>query len=86
MPELLARGAVIVDVRSPGEFAGGNRPGSINIPLDELPARAKELDPSKPVIVCCASGTRSGIARGILMAKGFREVLNAGPWTNTLES
>jgi rhodanese-related sulfurtransferase len=86
LPELLGRGAVVVDVRSPAEFAGGNRPGSLNIPLDELPARAHELDRTKIIVLCCASGTRSGIARGILMAKGFREVLNAGPWTNTLGS
>jgi len=84
LPELLSRGAVIVDVRSPAEYAAGARPGSLNIPLGELAGRAKALDASKPVIVCCASGTRSGMAAGILKSKGFKEVVNAGPWANTL--
>lgn len=84
LPELLSRGAVVVDVRSPAEYAAGARPGSLNIPLGEIPMRAGELDPAKPVIVCCASGTRSGLAAGMLKSKGFKEVVNAGPWTNTL--
>lgn len=84
LPELLRRGAVVVDVRGPEEYAAGARPGSLNIPLGALAARANELDASKPVIVCCASGTRSGMAAGILKSRGFREVVNAGSWTNTL--
>lgn len=84
LPELLRRGAVVVDVRSPAEYAAGACPGSLNIPLNELAGRAKELDASKPVILCCASGTRSGMAAGVLKSNGFKEVVNAGPWTNTL--
>ncbi|MDP3544117.1 MAG: rhodanese-like domain-containing protein [Elusimicrobiota bacterium] len=84
LPELLRRGAVVVDVRGPEEYAAGARPGSLNIPLGALADRAKELDASKPVIVCCASGTRSAMAAGILKSRGFRVVVNAGPWTNTL--
>ncbi|TBR22232.1 rhodanese-like domain-containing protein [bacterium] len=86
LPELIRRGGVVVDVRSPAEFAAGARPGSLNIPLDQLARRAGELDAAKPVVVCCASGTRSAVARGILAAKGFKEVVNAGPWTNTLDA
>jgi len=84
LPELLRRGAVVVDVRSPEEYAAGARPGSLNIPLGELETRAKELDASKPVIVCCASGARSAMAAGVLKRGGFKEVVNAGPWRNTL--
>lgn len=84
LPELLRRGAVVVDVRSPAEFAAGARPGSLNIPLGELEKRAGELDASKPVIVCCASGTRSAMAASLLARRGFKEVVNAGPWRNTL--
>jgi rhodanese-related sulfurtransferase len=84
LPELLRRGAVVVDVRSPSEYASGARPGSLNIPLSELGGRLKELDASKPVVVCCASGTRSGMAAALLARNGFKEVVNAGPWTNTL--
>ena len=47
----------VVDVRTPGEFAGGNVAGSINIPLQEIVDRAGELDNMvKPIIFCCASG------------------------------
>ncbi|HNW44356.1 MAG TPA: rhodanese-like domain-containing protein [Elusimicrobiales bacterium] len=84
LPGLAANGAVFVDVRTPGEFAAGNRPGSLNIPLDELAGRARELDKTRAVVLCCASGTRSGIAAGILRGLGFRNVTNAGPWQNTL--
>lgn len=84
LPELLRRGAVVVDVRGPDEYAAGARPGSLNIPLGELEGRVKELDASKPVVVCCASGTRSALASGILARRGFKEVVNAGPWRNTL--
>jgi rhodanese-related sulfurtransferase len=84
IPELIKGGAVVVDVRSKGEFSGGARPGSLNIPLDTLGSRAKELDKNKTILLCCASGTRSGMAVGILKAQGFKSVINAGPWTNTL--
>lgn len=84
LPELLRRGAVVVDVRGPAEHAAGARPGSLNIPLGDLERRAGELDPSKPVVLCCASGARSAMAAGILKSRGFKEVVNAGPWTNTL--
>ncbi|OGR95891.1 MAG: hypothetical protein A2016_10930 [Elusimicrobia bacterium GWF2_62_30] len=84
LPALAAAGAVFVDVRTPAEFAACNRPGSINIPLDEIAKQAKKLDKAKPVILCCASGARSGVAAGILKSMGFRQVTNAGPWQNTL--
>jgi phage shock protein E len=84
IPQYLQNGAVIVDVRSPSEFSQGSSPLSINIPLGEIQNRSKELDKNKPVILCCASGARSGAAVGILKAQGFSTVINAGPWTNTL--
>lgn len=82
IPGLLKDGAQVVDVRGPGEYAGGHAAGSINIPLHELDQRARELDASRWVIVCCASGTRSALARRKLRALGFERVLNAGPWRN----
>ena len=80
LPTLLAEGAQLVDVRSMAEFAAGNVPGSVNIPLDEIPQRAKELDPQRWVVVFCASGTRSAMARRKLKSLGFEKVLNAGSW------
>ena len=84
MPRLIEKGAVVVDVRSPSEFQQGSRPGSINIPLNEINARSEQLDKNKTVVLCCASGSRSGMAVGILKKNGFKNVINAGPWTNTL--
>ena len=53
---LLADGAIIVDVRSKGEFAAGHIKGSVNIPLDTLSASLKKLpNKEKVVITCCAS-------------------------------
>ncbi len=84
LPGLIAQGGMIVDVRSAAEFASASNPKSLNIPLDQLPQRISELPKDKPIILCCASGARSGMALGILKAKGFQTVLNAGAWTNTL--
>ncbi|MEO9485542.1 MAG: rhodanese-like domain-containing protein [Ekhidna sp.] len=77
--KLISSGAIIVDVRSKTEFAGGHLRNSINIPLDSLPKHIGDLDKNKPVITCCASGMRSGSAKRMLKAQGF-EVVNGGGW------
>ena len=82
LPDLMKDGAIIVDVRSPGEFASGHAPNSINIPLPQLKDRLSQLDSSKTIVLCCASGTRSGMAVATLKQNGFSKVVNAGPWTN----
>lgn len=84
LPALLSEGGIIVDVRTPQEFQTASNPKSINIPLDRFLASVGELPKEKPVILCCASGARSGAAAAILKSQGFQRVLNAGPWTNTL--
>jgi phage shock protein E len=82
---LVKRGAVILDVRSKGEYAGGHIKGSVNIPVDALNSNLNHLkDKSKPVITCCASGMRSAAAKNILKSNGFLEVYNGGSWI-TLE-
>jgi len=78
--EIIANGAVIVDVRTTGEYAGGNIKGSMNIPLATLSSQMAKLKKDKPVITCCASGMRSGSAKSMLIANGFKEVYNAGSW------
>ena len=82
--EYKTKNALIIDVRSPSEYAGGHCEGSINIPLNELGTKLKGLDKQRPTIVCCASGARSAAALGLLKSNGFESVINAGPWTNTL--
>ena len=79
--ELVKKGAVIIDVRTKGEYAGGHIKGSINIPLDQLRSNlAKLKDKNKPIITCCASGMRSASAKSLLKASGYKEVYNGGGW------
>lgn len=82
LPQLRAQGATLVDVRSPGEFAAGHAEGSVNIPLPELGQRLAEIPKDRPVVVACASGTRSGMARMMLRRNGYAQVHNIGNWTN----
>ncbi|MBL7888629.1 MAG: rhodanese-like domain-containing protein [Bacteroidia bacterium] len=77
--ELIKNGAIILDVRSKGEYAGGHVKGSINIPLDQLGSNLAKLKKDKVIITCCASGMRSGAAKGQLKSKGY-EVHNGGSW------
>jgi phage shock protein E len=71
--------ATIVDVRTPAEFAGGHVTGSVNIPLQEIPARLAEIKKMGNIVLCCASGNRSGQAMTFLKQKGI-ECANGGSW------
>lgn len=82
LAELKRRNALVLDVRTQAEFADGHVAGSLNIPLNELPDRLKELDPARPILACCASGARSSRAKRILDSAGFALVYNVGPWRN----
>ena len=86
MMTLLFNGAVIVDVRTPQEFAQGHVPKSRNIPLDTLSSHISKLDRTKTILVCCASGARSGMAKSMLEKAGFTKVENAGPWQRLLSA
>jgi rhodanese-related sulfurtransferase len=85
LPALQKDGAILVDVRSAGEFAAANAPGTINIPLQELGTRLSELSKSVPVVLCCASGTRSGMAKLLLKKNGYQNVYNIGAWNKFLK-
>ncbi|MGA2614328.1 MAG: rhodanese-like domain-containing protein [Spirochaetia bacterium] len=77
--EKIANGARIIDVRTPAEFRDGSYPGAINIPLAFLPARMRELEPkSAPIVLFCASGSRSAQGARLLKQAGFADVINAG--------
>lgn len=72
----------IVDVRTREEFMGGHVATSINIPLNEIPERMEEIKAlTSPLILCCASGGRSGQAEHYLSQQGI-ECLNGGSWLN----
>lgn len=77
---LVKEGAVILDVRSKGEFQNGHIKGSINISVDTLSSNLSKLKKDKPIITCCASGMRSASAKSILKSNGFIEVHNGGGW------
>lgn len=75
------KSATIIDVRTPGEFMMGNVKGSINIPLDEVSSRIQELKNIEGnVVLCCASGGRSGQATMFLQQNGLSNVYNGGGW------
>lgn len=73
--------ATIVDVREPFEYRMGKVDGSINIPLGEVPGRIDEFkNMKKPLVLCCASGNRSGQATNFLAQNGVEQVYNGGGW------
>jgi len=79
--ELVQQGAIILDVRSKGEFAGGHIKGSVNISVDVLGKNLTQFkDKNQAIITCCASGMRSASAKGLLKSKGFLNVYNGGSW------
>lgn len=80
--QLKQQGAVIIDVRSPGEFKGGHIQGAINIPLQSIQSSLNKIPKGKPIITCCASGMRSSSAKSILKSAGYSDVHNGGGWTS----
>ncbi len=79
----------LVDVRNPGEHALGSLPGSVSIPVGQLPNRLDELDPDRPTVVYCAGGYRSSVAASLLRANGFDDVSDIvggyGAWTEVVQ-
>lgn len=78
--ELKKQGAIILDVRTKGEFNGGHIRGAQNIPVDQIAAQSGKFKKDQVIITCCASGMRSGSAKSILKSKGFTQVYNGGSW------
>jgi phage shock protein E len=74
---MVAAGATLLDVRTPGEFAEGHVAGAVNIPVQELGARIHEV-PVGRVVVYCRSGGRSATAATMLKSRGY-DVLDIGP-------
>ncbi len=80
LAELHKSGAKIIDVRTADEYKSGHIKGSKNIPLQILSNHINKLNPSEPIIICCASGARSGSAKKMLTSNGFENVHNGGGW------
>ena len=63
-------------MRRPGEWKAGHIAGALHVPLSELPARAAELNRSRPIHIVCATGYRSSIATSLLEQQGFTRITN----------
>jgi len=83
--EYLQNDAVVIDVRTPAEFADGHVEGSINIPLNIVANKIETIRKyNKQVITCCRSGARSGTAANILNNNGI-DSINGGPWQSVAQ-
>jgi phage shock protein E len=76
----IAKGAVVVDVRTDYEYAEGHLQQAVHIPVQDLETRLAELDSfkNKEIVVYCKSGQRSEYAKALLLHLGFKHVLNGG--------
>lgn len=81
--EMVKSGAIILDVRTKGEFSGGHIKNALNLPLDQLKGNLNRLkNKDQTIICCCASGMRSGAAKRLLKSQGYTRVFNGGGWMN----
>lgn len=80
IPALLENGALLVDVRTAGEFAGGHIDGARNVPYDRIVPGLQDVEPETPIIVYCHSGSRSGAAKRALVSAGYTNVINGGSY------
>ncbi len=78
----IANGAIILDVRTTGEYATGHINGSINIPLGAIRERYNELYSKKTYITNCSHGLRSVKVEDLLKELGFKNIYNGGAWTD----
>ncbi|HLD38212.1 MAG TPA: rhodanese-like domain-containing protein [Candidatus Nanoarchaeia archaeon] len=82
LENIIANGALIIDVRTAEEYKEGHIEGSLNIPLDEIGEAMTWLVKDVPAVVVCASGSRSEVAVKILKANGFEKIYNGGSWNS----
>jgi phage shock protein E len=71
---------LVIDVRSPGEFIAAHVKDSINLPLEVFAQKIEQLAPDRnaPIVLCCASGARSGMACAFMQQHGYTQVSNGG--------
>jgi rhodanese-related sulfurtransferase len=79
--QLVKDGALIIDVRTVGEYKTGHIKNSVNIPLSDIQRSLNKIPKNKTIITCCASGMRSGSAKQILKSNGY-DVQNGGGWSS----
>ncbi|EHV5555356.1 rhodanese-like domain-containing protein [Vibrio parahaemolyticus] len=76
--QLIEKGAMIVDVRTPQEFSEGHLDNAVNFPLSELDKHFKDVKKDQLIVLYCRSGNRSGQAYQYLQSQGFTNLHNAG--------
>ena len=78
----LKNGALVIDVRSRGEFSSGHLPDAVNIPLDEIETEVPKMmkDKHQVLLLHCASGMRSGVAQRKLKSLGYTNAFNLGSY------
>ncbi len=84
---LLQPGAVLLDVRTPEEYAAGHLPGAqnLNFRAADFSTLVAQLDPKVSYIIYCASGNRSSKTILLMQDKGFEQLINAGAYTTLLK-
>ena len=82
----LKEGALLVDVRTVGEFQAGSVPGAVNVPLSELPdaMTQKAPDKNRVLLLHCQSGGRSAMAAMKLRSAGYTRVFNVGSFSQAM--
>ncbi len=83
----LKSGALVIDVRTPGEFSAGHLPGAINIPLAQIESGSSQRlkDKNQVLLLHCQSGMRSASAKKILNGLGYANVLNLGSYNRAAQ-
>jgi len=88
--QLVAAGAVVIDVRTPSEYEAGHIPGARLIPYDQIAARTAELPArDRPVVLYCRTGRRTGIAAAALAQLGYTAVYDLqglGNWPGAVQA
>jgi rhodanese-related sulfurtransferase len=81
LPSLQNDGAIFIDVRSGSEFENAHANICKNIPFNEIKTSLDEIPNGVPIVLCCATGSRSLIAKISLIKNGYKDVHNIGKWT-----
>jgi len=86
--KMINSGALLVDVRSPGEFNQGHLPDAKLIPVGDVESRIAEFgdDKNRPIVVYCKAGVRAAKAINVLKEHGYTNVLNGGGYSDLMAS
>lgn len=84
IPVLVQGGALVVDVRTPGEFSGGHIENAVNIPYDNIIREIDRYveDKDHSIVLYCRSGARAAVAKKSLIQAGYSSVVNAATLRN----